>query len=127
MQPVHLYGGRGIGTINVNRRVRANGGPPAVGRNEQGFVDRELVVFRIDDAQGKPFAIMINYQTHGTVLAYENSKISPDWIGMTRKAVEDALPGSTALFSRALRETKAIRGFTGDLNVAPQARRYPRL
>ena len=34
LQPAHMYGGSGVGTININRRVRAEGGnPPAVGRN----------------------------------------------------------------------------------------------
>ena len=50
--PAHIGGARGRGTINLNRRVRAEGGQPAaVGRNPEGFVDRELVVFRIDDAR----------------------------------------------------------------------------
>lgn len=120
LRPVHMYGARGLGTINVNRRFRGgSGGPPAVGRNKDGYVDRELVVFRMDDSQGKPYAILINYQTHGTVLAYENRKVSPDWIGMTRKVVEDALPGSTALFFQGAAGNQGpIEGFTGDLNVA---------
>lgn len=120
LQPVHMYGGRGLGSININRRFRgANGQPPAVGRNEDGFIDRELVVFRIDDAQGKPYAVLINYQTHGTVLAYENRLISPDWPGMTRKTVENALPGATALFFQGAAGNQGpIEGFTGDLEVA---------
>jgi len=120
LQPVHMYGGRGLGSININRRFRgANGQPPAVGRNEDGFVDRELVVFRIDDAQGNPYAVLINYQTHGTVLAYENRYISPDWPGMTRKAVADAVPGATALFFQGAAGNQGpIEGFTGDLEVA---------
>jgi hypothetical protein len=120
LRPVHMYGGKGVGTINVNRRFRAaNGQPPAVGRNPGEFVDRELVVFRIDDAEGKPYAVLINFQCHGTVLAYENRKISPDWIGMTRKVVETALPGAMALyFQGAAGNQGPIEGFTGDLGVA---------
>src|SRR5690606_20845909 len=92
---------------------------PAVGRNQDGFVDRELVVFRIDDAQGRPYAILVNYPTHGTVLAYENRYISPDWPGMTRKAIEDALPGATALFFQGAAGNQGpTEGFTGDLAVA---------
>jgi hypothetical protein len=120
LRPAHLYGAKGVGTININRRFRGvNGGPPAVGRNAQEFVDRDLVVFRIDDAEGKPYAVLINFQCHGTVLAYENRKISPDWIGMTRKVVEAALPGATALyFQGAAGNQGPIEGFTGDLGVA---------
>lgn len=120
LQPAHMYGGRGQGTININRRVRAHdGNPPAVGRNPDGFVDRDLIVFRIDDAQGRPFAILANFQCHGTVLAYENKQLSPDWIGMTRHVVEDAFPGALALyFQGAAGNQGPIEGFTGDLGVA---------
>jgi neutral/alkaline ceramidase-like enzyme len=120
LQPAHLYGARGTGTININRRVRANGeDPPAVGRNPDGFVDRDLIVFRIDDRQGRPVAVLANFQCHGTVLAYENKQISPDWMGMTRKVVEQALPGALCLyFQGAAGNQGPVEGFTGDLAVA---------
>lgn len=119
LQPAHLWGERGQGTININRRVRAqDGNPPAVGRNPHGYVDRTLTVFRIDDAEGRPLAVLANYQCHGTVLAYENKFISPDWVGMTRKVVEDALPGSLCLFFQGAAGNQGpIEGFTGDLDV----------
>ncbi len=120
LQPAHINGGRGEGTININRRVRADGDrPPAVGRNPAGFVDRELIVFRIDDAQGQPLAVVANYQCHGTVLAYENKYISPDWIGMTRATVEQAFPGALSLvFQGAAGNQGPVEGFSGDLAVA---------
>ncbi len=120
LRPAHLYAGRGVGTININRRFRARGDdPPAVGRNPEGFVDRELVVIRIDDAQGRPYAVVANFPCHGTVLAYENKFISPDWVGMTRKVVEQALPGATCLFFQGAAGNQGpIEGFTGDLSVA---------
>ena len=112
--------GSGTGTININRRVRAEGShPPAVGRNPDGFVDRELVVFRIDDAQGEPIAVIANFQCHGTVLAYENKVISSDWIGMARATVEHAFPGALSLvFQGAAGNQGPIEGFSGDLAVA---------
>ncbi|MBI3667436.1 MAG: neutral/alkaline non-lysosomal ceramidase N-terminal domain-containing protein [Acidobacteria bacterium] len=120
LQPAHLYGDRGVGRININRRVRAQGGmPAAVGRNPEGFTDRELVVIRIDDAQGKPLAILANYQCHGTVLAYENQLLSPDWIGAMRRVVEQAMPGAKCLFFQGAAGNQGpIEGFTGDLAVA---------
>jgi len=120
LRPVHLYAGRGTGSINVNRRFRAQGGfQPAVGRNAEGFVDRDLLVIRIDDADGKPYAVVVNYQCHGTVLAYENRKVSPDWIGMTRRTVEQAFPGALCLyFQGAAGNQGPMEGFTGDLRVA---------
>ncbi len=120
LEPAHIHGGRGEGTININRRFRAHeGNPPAVGRNPDGYVDRDLIVFRIDDGRGAPIAILANFQCHGTVLAYENKHLSPDWIGMTRRVLEDAFPGALALyFQGAAGNQGPIEGFTGDLGVA---------
>ena len=120
LRPVHAYGARGTGTININRRVRARGDkPPAVGTNPEGFVDRELVVMRIDDAQGKAYAILVNFQCHGTVLTYENKVISPDFIGMVRRTVEQAFPGALALYLQGAAGNQGpIEGGTGDLQIA---------
>ena len=120
LRPVHAYGARGIGTININRRVRATGNkPPAVGTNPDGFVDRELVVLRIDDSDGKPYAILVNFQCHGTVLTFENKMISPDWIGMVRKTIEQAFPGALALYLQGAAGNQGpVEGGTGDLRVA---------
>lgn len=120
LRPAHIHGDRGEGRININRRVRASGeNPPAVGRNPDGFVDRDLIVFRIDDGAGQPLAVIANFPCHGTVLAYENRMISPDWIGMTRKVVESAMPTAKCLFFQGAAGNQGpIEGFTGDLNVA---------
>lgn len=120
LRPVHAHGARGIGSININRRVRAQGDmPPAVGTNPDGFVDRDLIVMRIDDAQGKPYAILVNFQCHGTVLTYENKMISPDWIGMVRKTVEQTFPGALCLYLQGAAGNQGpIEGGTGDLQVA---------
>jgi hypothetical protein len=121
LRPVHVYGAVGTGSINVNRRVRGAGDdkPAAVGLNPEGFVDRGLVVIRIDDARGNPYAVLVNFQCHGTVLTYENQYISPDWIGHMRNTVEDAVSGSTCLFFQGATGNQGpIEGGSGDLNVA---------
>ncbi len=120
LEPAHMHGGRGQGSININRRVRASGDdPPAVGRNPDGYIDPELVVFRIDNAQGEPLAVLANFQCHGTVLAYENKFISPDWVGMTRNTVEQAFPGAMCMFFQGAAGNQGpIEGFSGDLGVA---------
>jgi hypothetical protein len=120
LRPVHAYAARGTGTININRRVRPHDGkPPAVGTNPDGFVDRELVVMRIDNAEGKPYAIVVNFQCHGTVLTFENKVISPDWIGMVRKRVEEAFPGALCLYLQGAAGNQGpVEGGTGDLKVA---------
>jgi hypothetical protein len=122
LRPVHAYGMTGTGSININRRFRGAGNddnPPAVGLNFKEFVDRELPVIRIDDAAGNPYAVLVNFQTHGTVLAYENEMVSPDWIGSMRNTVEAALPGATCLyFQGAAGNQGPIEGYSGDLELA---------
>ncbi len=118
LEPVHVGGAKGTGTININRRMRAGQGtPPSVGRNPEGLVDRDLVVIRIDRADGRALAVLVNFQCHGTVLAWENKVISPDWPGMMRKVVEESLPGSKCLFFQGAAGNQGpVEGFTGDLN-----------
>jgi hypothetical protein len=120
LRPVHVYGARGEGNININRRVRAAGdSPAAVGRNPDGFVDRDLVVVRIDEAGGRPYAVLVNYACHGTVMGFENDRISPDWPGAMRRTVETALPGAKSLFFQGAAGNQGpVEGFTGDLTVA---------
>ena len=120
LRPAHAYGTKGTGTININRRVRGTAAtPPAVGTNPDGFVDRDLIVFRIDDEKGNPLAVLGNFQCHGTTLTFENKMISPDWIGMVRPTVERALPGALCLyFQGAAGNQGPIEGGTGDLAVA---------
>lgn len=120
LRPVHINGAKGKGTININRRVRGTATtPPAVGTNPEGYVDQDLIVFRIDDANGKPYAVLVNFQCHGTTLTFENKVISPDWVGMVRKVIEDAMPGALSLyFQGAAGNQGPIEGGTGDIAVA---------
>lgn len=123
LRPVHAYGVVGTGSIAINRRYRGKGpndpeAPPAVGLNFEAPVDRDLPVIRIDDARGNPYAILVNFQCHGTVLAYENQVVSPDWIGPMRNTVEASLPGATCLFFQGATGNQGpIEGYTGDLDV----------
>lgn len=120
LRPVHAWSARGTGDVNMNRRVRATATtPPAVGLNPDGFVDRELTVLRIDDAEGNPYAVIVNFQAHGTVLTFENKLISPDWIGMVRKTVEQLIPGALCLYLQgAAGDQGPAEGGTGDVTVA---------
>ena len=94
LRPVHANGMVGQGSINVNRRFRATAElEAAVGLNPNEYVDRDLVVIRLDDAEGNPYAVMVNFQCHGTVLAYENKYVSPDWIGSMRQTVDSYSAG----------------------------------
>jgi neutral ceramidase len=76
-------------------------------------------VMRIDDAAGKPYAVVVNFQCHGTVLGYENKIASPDWIGALRQTVEQAFPGALCVYLQGAAGNQGpIEGYSGDLAVA---------
>src|ERR1019366_3381517 len=50
--------------------------------------DRELAVLRLDDAAGKPIAVLINFAAHPTMLPASTMKFSADYVGVLKSAVE---------------------------------------
>jgi Neutral/alkaline non-lysosomal ceramidase, N-terminal len=71
-------------------------------------VDPTVTVVRIDDRNGVPLAILINYACHPVVLGSENSQYSADYPGITNRVVEKALGGSVQSFF--------VQGADGDIN-----------
>ncbi|MGD0707900.1 MAG: hypothetical protein ABSA51_05545, partial [Anaerolineaceae bacterium] len=89
LQPVHLGIGRGeIHDIGRNRNDP-----------ETGLMDAELGVLRVDDVNGQPLAVLMNYGCHPTVLGPENLAISADYPGAARTALKRIYPGATFLFT----------------------------
>ncbi len=72
-----------------------------------GPVDDEVGVIRIEDADGKPRAIIMNYACHADVVC-QSYAISADFPGAAARKVEEAFPGAYCLF---------VNGAAG--NVAP--------
>src|SRR5262249_3689435 len=71
-------------------------------------VDPTVSVLRLDDASGKPLAILVNYACHPVVLGSDNLRYSADYPGVTERVVEEQLGGSPlALF---------LQGGDGDIN-----------
>ena len=65
-------------------------------------------MWRADDADGRPFAAVVNYQAHPTVMmGLGAADLSRDWPGQVTDMVEAANPGLTALF---------FQGSCGDVN-----------
>jgi hypothetical protein len=69
--------------------------------------DRDLAVMRLDDAAGKPIAIVVNFTAHPTMAAGQTLKFSADYVGAMKAAVEKEL-GGTAIF---------MQGAAGDQSV----------
>src|SRR5690606_15441615 len=51
------------------------------GFNPHGFPDDKLLVGRITDASGRIRGTLTNYACHPTTLAWDNTAISPDYVG----------------------------------------------
>jgi hypothetical protein len=88
------------------------------GFNPQRRADDTLVVGRVSDRQGRTVATLANYACHPTTLAWDNTAISPDYIGAYRETVEQAT-GAPALFLQgASGELAPRQQYVGDASVA---------
>jgi len=76
-------------------------------------VDRDLAVMRLDDVQGKPLAIVVNFAAHPTMIPSSLLEFSADYVGAVKEAVR--------------RETNAaaifMQGAAGDQSASPGARK----
>lgn len=84
--------------------------------------DDTLMVARVTrDADGQTLAVIANYACHPTTLAWQNSLISPDFVGSMRQTVERVLPRAMCLFLQGASGELAPREqYTGDTMVAEQ-------
>ncbi len=88
------------------------------GLNPAGPADDTVAVARIADEQGRPLATIVNYACHPTTLAWDNSLISPDYVGAMREVVE-ASSGAPCLFLQGASADLGPRhGYVGDVAVA---------
>lgn len=114
LRPARVAAGTGAADIVVNRRLRLSSGRVVCGRNRDGFVDREVKVLRIDDADERPIAVVVNYACHPTIMGPPNRLITPDYPGVVRRVVEHAT-GATCLFLQgAAGNVHALVDFVGD-------------
>jgi hypothetical protein len=67
------------------------------GYNPDGDPDDALLVGRITDSTGRLRATLVNYACHPTTLAWENTAISPDYVGAMRETIQQAT-NAPALF-----------------------------
>ena len=60
-------------------------------RDPTGLMDNTVGVLRVDEEEGKPLAILVNFCGHPTVLGSDNYLISADYPGYLMKAIEDVI------------------------------------
>jgi hypothetical protein len=105
--------GRGEVYIGYNRRqVHPDGSVSMLWTNpakQPTFpVDPTVLVVRIDDKEGKPLALLVNYSCHPVVLGADNLQYSADFVGTMASTVEAAFDHATLCFF--------LQGGGGDIN-----------
>ncbi len=96
-----------------------SGGRYVTGYHPDGSADDTLMVGRLTDRAGKQLATIVNYACHPTTLAWDNTKLSPDYIGAMRETVEAATDGAPCMFLLgAAGEMAPAWQYEGDVAVA---------
>ena len=112
--PVRTGVGYGDAYIGYNRRlVNPDGTITMLWQNPSKLptfpVDPTVAVLRIDQMDGQPLAILVNYATHPVTFGADNMKFSADFPGVMCKVVEQAFDGKPLAFF--------VQGAPGDINV----------
>lgn len=118
MFPARLGVGKGSLQLGYNRLLlRENGRARALFDNLEripyGPVDPEVVLLRVEDAEGRAKALLVHYAAHAVVLGPSSCKYSADYPGVMQAAVERQLRGTQVMF---------VQGGAGDINPLFQGR-----
>jgi neutral ceramidase len=118
MFPARLDVGKGSLQLGYNRLlVREDGRARAVFDNLEripyGPVDPEIVLLRVEDANGRARALLVHYAAHAVVLGPTSCKYSADYPGVVQSVVERQLGGTQVMF---------VQGGAGDINPLFQGR-----
>lgn len=109
MTPVHLSSGNGVARFGVNRRNNDEKTLNLAAELE-GPVDHAVPVLKVTTAHDNAvLAVVFGYACHATVL--NTYKWSSDYPGLAQAALEEALPGTTAMF---------FAGSGADINPLPR-------
>jgi hypothetical protein len=88
------------------------------GFNPGGPADDTVVVARVTDEGGRWMASVVNYACHPTTLGWDNTQISPDYVGALREVVEQATEAPCLFLQGASGELGPREGYVGDTAVA---------
>lgn len=89
-----------------------------VGFNPAIVADDTLLVGRVTDAEGAVTAVLVNYACHPTTLAWDNSLISPDYVGAMRALIEQHTGALCTFLQGASGELAPAEQYVGDTAVA---------
>jgi len=84
-------------------------------------VDRSLTLMRLDDASGKPIAVLVNFTAHPTSIPAQTLKFSADYCGALKSSIERDMGGIAIFMQGASGDLSTDRGAHGDHNAYGQA------
>jgi hypothetical protein len=88
------------------------------GFNPGGPADDTVLVARVTNENGGLLATIVNYACHPTTLAWDNTLISPDYVGAMREVIEQATGAPCLFLQGASGELGPREGYLGDTAVA---------
>jgi hypothetical protein len=88
------------------------------GFNPDGPSDDTVLVAKGLATNGKTLGTVVNYACHPTTLAWENTLISPDYVGAMREVVEANTAAPCLFLQGASGQLGPWEGFVGDTRVA---------
>jgi hypothetical protein len=94
------------------------------GFNPDRPADDTLLVARVSDLSARLVVTMVNYACHATTLAWQNTLISPDYVGAMREEVTRAT-GAPCIFAQGASGDLGPRyDYVGDTAIADQNGRW---
>jgi neutral/alkaline ceramidase-like enzyme len=105
--------GRGEVYIGYNRReIHPDGSVSMLWTNPRKQptfpIDPTVLVMRIDNNEGRPLALLVNYACHPVVLGADNLQYSADFVGIMANTVEAGFDNAPLCFY--------LQGGSGDIN-----------
>jgi len=97
LEPADLWLGHGEARFAINRRQPTPKGV-IIGVNPSGPTDPDVPVLKVTAPDGRVRALLLGYACHNTTLTAAFYRISGDYAGVAKKAIEDGNPGVTAMF-----------------------------
>ena len=88
------------------------------GFNPDEEADDTLLLGRVTDADGNIRATLVNYACHPTTLAWDNTAISPDYVGAMRETIQQATDAPALFLLGACGELSPRHQYVGDADVA---------
>lgn len=117
LQPAGIVYGRGRCSL-ASHRDFWDGRQFVCGHNPGAPADDTVIVARVTGDAGQISATIVNYACHPTTLAWENTLISPDYVGAMRDIVERETGAPCLFLQGASGELGPREGFVGDVAVA---------